>query len=340
MKLSALDLLVCLACKSSLSLTTTESAAGEVVTGLLRCTHCDSEYPVVRGIPRFGGADSYVKSFGREWRWFRTVQLDSLNGTDESERALGAATGWRDTDYAGARVLDAGVGAGRFAECAARKGAQVFAIDLSEAIDAAYQNIGREQNVHLVQADIFAMPFREGTFDMAYSIGVLHHTPDPRRAFDCVAAAVRPGGSLAIYIYDRYGFRFGNLWRKVSTRIPHSLMAVITLAAIPLYYVYRLPLLGKILQFVVPISQHPNWRWRWLNTFDWYTPKYQWGYLYPEIFRWFRENGFDEIEIFDGPIRMSGVKAEAQAPMSTPAPALLDQSRTQAGALTLNPSDP
>ena len=313
MKLSALDVLVCIACKSSLSLTATESAAGEVVTGLLRCIYCDCEYPVVRGIPRFVASDSYARSFGREWKWFRTVQLDSMNGTDESERALGATTGWRDSDYAGALVLDAGVGAGRFAECAARKGARVFGIDLSEAIDAAYANIGSEDNVHLVQADIFAMPFREGTFDLAYSIGVLQFTPDPRRAFDCVAAAVRPGGNLAVYMYDCYGFHFSDLWRKVTTRIPHLLMAVITLAAIPLFYVYRLPLLGKILQFVVPISMVPKWRWRWLDTFDWYTPKYQWKYLYPEIFRWFRENGFDAIEIFDGPIRMSGVKAAAQA---------------------------
>jgi hypothetical protein len=52
----------------------------------------------------------------------------------------------------------------------------------------------------------------------------------------------------------------------------------------------------------------PEARWRWLDTFDWYTPKYQFKYLYPEIFRWFRENGFHDVEIFDGPIRMSGKK--------------------------------
>jgi hypothetical protein len=48
-----------------------------------------------------------------------------------------------------------------------------------------------------------------------------------------------------------------------------------------------------------------NWRWRWLDTFDWYTPKYQWKFLYPEIYRWFRDNGFEQVELFDGPIRMS-----------------------------------
>jgi hypothetical protein len=61
---------------------------------------------------------------------------------------------------------------------------------------------------------------------------------------------------------------------------------------------------------------HPDWRWRWLDTFDWYTPRYQWKLLYPEVFRWFRESGFQEIEIFDGPIRMRGRKALHPASMA------------------------
>jgi len=313
MKPAALNVLACPACKSSLTLTTDEKDEQEVITGLLLCTGCRSEYPIIRAIPRFVAADSYATSFGRQWNWFRTVQLDSKNGTRESQRALRATTGWQDNDYAGALVLDAGVGAGRFAECAARNGAQVYGVDLSAAIDAAYLNIGRLENVHLIQADIFAMPFREGTFDLAYSIGVLHHTPDPRAAFDRVAATVKDGGSLAVYLYDRYGFRFSDIWRKVTTRIPLEVMALVTVAAIPLYYIYRVPVLGKILNLIVPISMDPNWRWRWLDTFDWYTPKYQWKYLYPEISRWFRENSFHDVEIFDGPIRMSGVKAAASA---------------------------
>jgi hypothetical protein len=52
----------------------------------------------------------------------------------------------------------------------------------------------------------------------------------------------------------------------------------------------------------------PHWRWRWLDTFDWYTPTYQAKYLYPDVFRWFREQGFDVVDLMDGPIRVSGTK--------------------------------
>ncbi len=119
------------------------------------------------------------------------------------------------------------------------------------------------------------------------------------------------GGALAVYLYDRYGFAhlFPDAIRKITTRLPAKVMMAFSAVAIPLYYLYRIPVIGKFLRLLFPISMLPNWRWRWLDTFDWYTPKYQWKYLYPEVFRWFRENRFRDVEIFDGPIRMRGVKA-------------------------------
>jgi len=313
MKNSALNVLVCPSCKTELKLSVDDAAGIEIMTGGLQCLSCNTSYPIVRGVPRFVAADSYATSFGRQWNWFRTVQIDSMNGSRESERALRAATGWPDTAYAGALLLDAGAGAGRFAECAARKGAEVFAVDLSIAVDAAFANIGQLPNVHIVQADIFAMPFRPATFDLAYSIGVLHHTPDTRTAFDCVADTVKPGGSFAVYLYDRYAVahHFSDLWRRITTRLPLQMMAILSTLAIPLYFIYRIPLIGKILRIVAPISMDGHWRWRWLDTFDWYTPKFQWKYLYPEIFEWFHEDGFRDVRIFDGPIRMSATKANS-----------------------------
>src|SRR5262249_3724652 len=144
----------------------------EVTEGTLRCLTCGETYPVTRGVPRFVPQDAYARSFGLQWHWFRTVQLDSASGSSRSEDALRATTGWPDKAYRGRDLLDAGVGAGRFAERAAAKGARVFGVDLTTAVDAAFENIGRLENVHLAQADIFALPFRDGTFDLAYSIGV------------------------------------------------------------------------------------------------------------------------------------------------------------------------
>ncbi len=310
MKPAAVEYFVCPRCKEALTLHILEADAEEVMEGRLACRRCDADYSITRGVPRFVSRGAYAASFGFQWDRFRTIQLDSINGTDESARTLHGTTGWTEPDYRSRLVLDAGVGAGRFAEIVAMRGGEVVGIDLTTAVDAAYLNIGRHPGVHLAQADIFAMPFRDDTFDLAYSIGVLHHTPDPAAAFGRVAAVVKPGGQLAVYMYARYGpdHYVVDAIRTVTTRLPLRVALALSATAIPLYYLYRLRAVGKLLHLFWPISVHPDWRWRWLDTFDSLTPRYQWKFLYPEVFRWFRAHGFRDIEIFNEPIRMRGTK--------------------------------
>src|SRR5918998_1082869 len=160
----------------------------------LDCASCGLGVPVIRGIPRFAG-EAYVASFGRQWNRYDVAR------PDEDESTFRVKTGVDPRDLAGLLVLDGGCGGGRYARLAGRHGAKVVGVDLSASVEKAAELCADLPDVAIVQADLLDLPLAEGAFDLAFSIGVLHHSPDPRRSFARVAARVKPGGRLAVWLY-------------------------------------------------------------------------------------------------------------------------------------------
>lgn len=273
------------------------------------CPRCGNAFPIIRGIPRFVPSDAYAGSFSFEWSRHHRTQLDGTVSR-ESEAAFREKTGLRPDDVAGRLVLDVGCGMGRFADIVSRWGGQVVGIDLSLAVEAAHANLSGRENVRILQADLFHLPFRPGTFDIVYSLGVLHHTPDCEKAFRHIVPFVRPGGRLCVWVYGTMGLweRFARLYRRVTIRMPPRLLHALCHLAIPWYHVCRLPLIGPVLRVLLPVSRHPNPEWRVLDTFDWYSPRYQSLQSYPEVYRWFRSEALEDIQLLDFPVAVSGVK--------------------------------
>jgi SAM-dependent methyltransferase len=213
-----LELLRCPVCRSRLS-----SSGGALI-----CAEGD-RFPVVRGIPRLVPGASLdaertrtADAFGYSWGHY-----PKKNPYTEEQ--------WRDwvvpltaADLEGKTVLDVGCGLGGFAEHARAWGAAwVVGVDLSSAIDAARERLGND--VELVQGDIYAMPLADGSFDLAYSIGVLHHLPDPERGFRAVVETVRPGGLAFAWVYGREGNGLivrvvDPLRRHVLSRLPRGFL--------------------------------------------------------------------------------------------------------------------
>jgi SAM-dependent methyltransferase len=263
--------------------------------------------PVVRGIPRFVGSDAYTTSFSFEWNRHKKTQLDDATSR-ESEETFRAKTGLSPEDVAGRLVLDLGCGMGRFADVVSRWGGNVVGIDLSLAVEAAYANLGGRDNVCILQADLFHLPFRPGTFDIVYSLGVLHHTPNCEKAFRQLVPFVCPGGRLCVWVYGPRGpwERVARLYRKVTVQMPPRLLHALCHLAIPWYHACRLPLVGRLLFTLLPISEHPDADWRVLDTFDWYSPRYQSLHTFPEVYRWYTSEGFTDIRLLDFPVALSG----------------------------------
>jgi len=115
------------------------------------------------------------------------TQYDSYSGIPASEQRFFGQTGWP-RDMKGEVILEIGGGSGRFTEQAARTGATVVSLDYSYAVDANFASNGSRDNVLIVQADVFAMPFPSQSFDRAFCFGMLQHTPSPSRAFAALPA--------------------------------------------------------------------------------------------------------------------------------------------------------
>jgi len=275
------------------------------------CPACAATYPIVDGVARFVTSEHYAESFGYQWNTFAQAQLDSANGTKRSRDMFVEKTGIPLASLAGARVLDAGCGMGRFAEVCIEAGAEVHAIDLSTAVEAAARNLGHRPNASFYQADILQLPFKDGSFDIIYSIGVLHHTPSTKQAFLALTRLLRPGGRIAIWVYSTKLRRLigGEVMRVVTSRLPKDLLLQACRVAIPLYHLHRLPVVGLVSSALVPTSMNPDPQWRWLDTFDWYSPRYQWKHTYAEVEGWFREAGLTDIVRESFPVSVRGSRA-------------------------------
>ena len=158
-------------------------------------------FPVVGGIPRFVSSDNYAAAFGSQWKAFRKTQLDSFTGTTITRDRLARCLGGSMEAVRGKLVLEAGCGAGRFTELLLAAGARVFACDLSEAVEANFENCGASPNYFVCQANITKLPVAPAQFDYVVCLGVLQHTPDPEATLAALAANVKPGGWL---IVDHY----------------------------------------------------------------------------------------------------------------------------------------
>lgn len=269
---------------------------------------CGKQYPVLSGVPYFVADEGHLKNFGFEWNKHRKTQLDSHTGRTESKDKFFSVTGWSKKELAEKKVLEAGCGAGRFIEVLATLGAEIYGVDISSAVKACMENVRGYQNANIACADLFHLPFQSAFFDYIYSIGVLHHTPDPKAAFLSLIPYLKTGGKIAIHVYSKANpitAPFYKVWRPFTTRMPHWLLYALSHIAAPKYYLDKTLFITRLFP---PTSMHPDWRWRVLDTFDWYSPKYEFHYDFPEVFSWFEEACLKNIKISNPPVSMSAQK--------------------------------
>lgn len=215
------DILRCPRCGGALS-------AGD---GGLRCEECSLDYPIEHGIPMLfwpnewehGQADvtEQVKAFYEETPFPNYDDFDGVERLAQKAREGGFARMLDEQLPPGTRVIECGCGTAQLSTFLSLSNREVYATDIcvsSLRMGKAFADRQGVSGVRFVQQNLFRPAFKPGSFHLAISIGVLHHTSAPKKAFESIASLVAPGGYILVGLYHRYG-RLGCNARRVLYRL-------------------------------------------------------------------------------------------------------------------------
>ena len=251
------------------------------------------------------GEKSVLRSFSREWAGYKYDGVIWDVSYEDNDRRLIAELGLRDEVTEPRRLLEVGCGIGLTTAQARRHlRGDAVGVDLSLAVVGATEHFRGNPFLHFVQGSAFYLPLEPGSFDVIYSRGVLHHTYSTHDAVMAVAKFCRPGGRFYLWVYGP-GSKDDTLFRRVAyaaeialrpilSRTPGAIGTVV-LAPIALGYVAYNQLRRQWDGSVQPVTFN-----RGLHlAFDRFTPRYAHRQPASQVVDWFREAGFDTVDVLD-----------------------------------------
>ncbi|MSP59295.1 MAG: SAM-dependent methyltransferase [Myxococcales bacterium] len=284
------------------------SGSGDEGGGLLACA-AGHAFPVAEGLPRFVADEGYAGSFGLQWNEYSRTQVDSATGSSITSDRLFRGTGWP-TRMEGETILEAGCGSGRFTEVLLATGARVVSFDYSRAADVTWRSFC-DAGAEVCQASIYEMPYARGSFDRVFCYGVIQHCPDVALAFRSLVEMVRPGGHLAVDVYDRRRLAFTARYRVrwLTRRMDRARLLRWCRAVVPAY-MRLFPPLHPWHQLLFPLKDYrgvyagltaaQEVELSVLDTFDALSPAFDQPQYVRTMQRWCREAGLVDVEVKRG----------------------------------------
>ncbi len=218
------------------------------MAGELLCSACRQRFPIRDGVPVLLTENvervklETASRFADEW-----LHWSDLRDYYQQEFFAWLAP-LTPPDFAGRNVFEGGCGKGRHTALVSSLSAKnIVSVDLGESAFVAFAHTREFPNAHVVIGDLMRPPVRP-IFDLAFSVGVLHHLPDPAAGFASLASRVRDGGRVAFWVYGYEGnewiTRYVDPLRKgVTSHLPPGLLRVACLppslflwAAIKMFY--------------------------------------------------------------------------------------------------------
>jgi SAM-dependent methyltransferase len=334
MKTKIVKFLSCPICQQSFTKIQGKEKKGEIKAGELVCAKRHS-FSIKNFIPRFILTETTTKqkqvkkSFSAKWAmwqqfnpWFKQFFDDwfmkKIGITNKAEFA----------NYFAKKktMLDAGTGLGTKVETMCRLSpGEVFGVDIAEGgVENAFRNTRKFSNAHIIQADLFHPPFRKGIFDFIVSDGVLHHTPDTRRAFLSLVPFLAKNGDIAIHVYKKMGpireftdnllrdyatklspekaYKFCEPFTKLGKSLDEMNLEINVPEDIPSLDIKagKYPLQRFIYYTMFQCFWNPNLSFRDNNlvNYDWFHPQFAWRHTPEEVRNWFKKAKLKKIRRF------------------------------------------
>lgn len=248
-----------------------------------------------------------IQDFGDQWTRF--VRNDGFYGSSELFKDI-IGPSIEPGELVGKRVLDVGSGTGRIVAMLIAAGADhVTAVEPSDAFEVLKRNVdlisaetGRDVQCIHQAGDQLDLP---SCYDAAFSIGVLHHIPDPDPVVKKVHAALMPGGKFVVWLYGKEGNGLYLLLveplRRLTKRLPHFALMSIVWVLYSILILYRqmcrflpLPLGDYIVNVLFRMAPDK----RRLVIYDQLNPAYAKYYTETEAEDLLKRGGFSNISVF------------------------------------------
>lgn len=337
MRKRVLKWLVCPSCSGNLNLDIFLQEEDEIIEGTLRCS-CGQIFPIICGVPRMltGSLRKYLtQSYSDFFQRYpelgdesHAIKQDSMTvkKQETSDRFGYEWTHFNDYDcdnfkefidplpadfFKGKLGLDIGCGAGRHARQASERGAEMVCVDLSGAVDVAYKNNTGNTRIHIVQSDVYRLPFKNRTFQFIYSLGVLHHLLEPERGYQTLIPFLREEGSLFIWLYAyaprKVALEFlRSFSQKLSNNNIRRMAYVCNLIDYGIFvnvyhFMCKMPLLGKLINrnTFIRFKEYKEYGFRvgYIDWFDRLSAPITNYYKKSEVHKWLIRGGLSHTKL-------------------------------------------
>jgi ubiquinone/menaquinone biosynthesis C-methylase UbiE len=223
-----------------------------------------------------------VKEFYSEFP-YPSKEIDSQKNLFKNSKWITQLLGFNPNEFPeNSLILEAGCGTGEFS-CgfALSNKSKIIGIDLSVNSLNKAKNTAKKfklNNVSFKEANVLALPFNDNSFDYVFSLGCIHHTENPKKAFKEISRVLKPNGFLVLGVYNKYG-RFITRVKKFVLDLLHSKNDFTKIELANKLFYSNKKLTDKKKIWIADKYLHPN----------------EFFHSISEVLKWFKENNIEYL---------------------------------------------